>query len=322
MWTGVWHTVGSEPVLQSLALIIVVMACDATWRWPRAYHPLTLMRQLAETMARRVRPGSAYPVSQHQLSGTLGATVLLGPLLVLLALLVNMAEYPVFFEGLILLAILDFGHDRKAYKQVRTALHREKKMLARDRLQLLVARDTDRLSPVGIAKAAIEALVLRFCYIYCAVVFWFLLAGPVAALTYRLLLLLSWQWHHRRPGFEYFVAPVQRLTRLLAIVPAWLATFLLISVTHPINAIQAARRSPATDSTSLLLALVGGALGFQLGGPAIYQQQKFRYPRVGGAREVRLSDVSRAKHAIDRTNILMVILLLLAFIAYWPMGWL
>ncbi|QPG06222.1 cobalamin biosynthesis protein [Salinimonas marina] len=311
----------SEPVLQSLALILVVMACDATWRWPRAYHPLTLMRQLSETMARRVRPGADYSVSQHRLSGILGAAVLLGPLLVLLALLVNMAEYPVFFEGLILLAILDFGHDRKAYRQVRSALNQEKKMLARDRLRLLVARDTDRLSPVGIAKAAIEALFLRFCYIYGAVVFWFLLAGPVAALTYRLLLMLSWQWHCRRPGFDYFVGPVQKLTRLLAIVPAWLTTFLLILVTHPIDAIQAARRSPATDSTSLLLALVGGALGFQLGGPAIYQQQKFRYPRVGGPREVRLSDVSRAKHAIDRTNLLMAILLLLTFVTCWPLGW-
>lgn len=317
----VWNTIASKPVLQALALILIALACDAVWRWPRAYHPITLMRHLTEAMARRVRPRANEAAFQHRLSGTLGALVLLGPLVILVALLVNLAEYPVFFEALILLAILDFGHDRKAYKQVYAALRKEKKILARDRLQLLVARDTDRLSPVGIAKAAIEALLLRFYYIYCAVVFWFLLAGPIAALTYRLLLMISWQWHYRRAGFEHFVGPIQRLCQLLALLPAWLGALLLALVTHPVKAIRSARRSPSSDSTSLLLAMFGGALDFQLGGPAMYHQRKYRYPRVGGPREVRLGDVTRARHAIERASVLMAVLLLIAFILCWPRGW-
>lgn len=305
----------SQPEIQALAIALLAIVSDAIWRWPRAYHPLTLMRYLAEAMATRVRPGHNDTAFQHSISGSLGAIVLVAPLVILLAMLVYMAEYPLFFEAVILLSVLDFGHDRACYNQVLHALGKEKKVLARHTLKTIVARDTDRLSPVGVAKAAIESLLLRFYYLYCGVLFWFVLAGPVAALTYRLLLLLSWQWHRRRPGFMRFSQPVTRLVHLAAIIPCIIGAIIMALVTHPVKAFKGARKSPAKDGSSLLLAMFGNAMGIQLGGPAIYHGIKLRYPRVGGGREVRFSDLTYTKRAITRAVILFATLLCLFYLA-------
>jgi len=140
---------------------------------------------------------------------------------------------------------------------------------------------------------------------FCGVVLWFLIAGPVAALLFRLLLLFNWQWHWRKPGFYWFAIPVRRVSRLMAIVPAFIGAVIFALVTNPLQSIKAMKQSQAKDSTSLLLAISGGGLGIRLGGPAMYSGNMVRYARVGGKREVRFSDLTYCKRAITRAVILM-----------------
>ena len=295
-----------SPLLQNLALLLVVIAIDSLWRWPPKYHPLTVFRLLAAGMATKVKPKSTDSPSQHRISGALGAIVLIVPFTVLTGLLVTMAEYPLFFEAVILLCVMDSAQVRWHYNAVVTALGREKKVLAREMVSHIVARDCDRLSDIGIAKAAMESLLLRSCYQFCGVVLWFLIAGPVAALLYRLLLLFSWQWHWRKPGFYWFALPVRRVTRLLSLVPAFTGAILLALSTHPVAGFKALSQAKSRDSTSLLLALCGGSLGIRLGGPAIYSGNMIRYSRVGGHREVRFSDMTHCRQAVTRAVLLLL----------------
>ena len=125
-----------------------------------------------------------------------------------------------------------------------------------------------------------------------------MLAGPIGALTYRLLLLTSWQWHYRNPKMVHFAKPVRKLVSLLVVPPALLGCVAVLLFTHPIKGIRAVKRSKARDKTSLLLALFGGIQNIQLGGPAIYHGRKYRYPRVGGAEQVKYSDMIRSKRTI------------------------
>lgn len=305
-----------SPVLQNLLLLLVVVITDSLWRWPQKYHPLTLFRLLADGMAKKVRPKTAENPSQHRISGALGAIVLIVPFTVLIGVLVSMAEYPLFFEAVILLSVMDFAQLRFHYNAVVKALSKEKKVLAREMVGYMVARDTDRLTDIGIAKAAMESLLLRFYYQFCGVVFWFLIGGPVAALLFRLLLLFNWQWHWRKPGFYWFALPVRTVSRLLSLVPAFTGAFLLCLSTNPVGGFKALLSSPAKDSTSLLLALSGGSLGIRLGGPGIYAGNMIRYARVGGQREVRYSDMVYCRRAIIRTVLLLlsVLIVTMAFL--------
>ncbi|BFT31302.1 cobalamin biosynthesis family protein [Alteromonas sp. D210916BOD_24] len=292
---------------QPLLVLWLAIAVDAIWRWPQRTHPLTFMRYLLRQMGRKVLPSAEYGPTQHYISGTLAALVLLSPLVVCLTLLVYMAEYPVFFEAVIMVVLLDFGFQRQQYNKVLNSIGRNKKSLSREMVAIMTARQCDTLTDVGIAKAAIEALWLKFLYLYCGVIVYFVIAGPIGALIYRLLLLTSWQWHYRAKGMYYFAMPVRKVVSILVIPPALLGSVITLIVSHPIKGIKAVKNSPVKDGTSLLLALLGGVLNIKLGGPAIYANKKYRYPRVGGRNEVKYSHMLVARSTIIYAMIVVAV---------------
>ncbi len=300
------HDIFSGINYQSLLVLWLAIAVDAVWRWPQRTHPLTFMRFLVRQMGRKVLPSANFGPTQHYISGSLAAIVLLSPLVICLAILVYMAEYPVFFETVILVALLDFGYQRQQYNKVLKSIGRNKKSLAREMVATITARQCDSLTDIGIAKAAIESLWLKFLYLYCGVIFYFVLTGPIGALVYRLLLLTSWQWHYRKNGMMYFAKPVRNITSLLTIPPSVLGSFITLIVSHPIKGIRAIKAAPTKDKTSLLLALFGGVLNIKLGGPALYENKKYRYPRVGGNNEVKYSHMLLAKNTIIYAMIVVV----------------
>lgn len=295
----------NEPAYQALLVLWLATAVDALWQWPLSSHPLTLMRYLATQMGNKVLPAGHFDKTQHYISGTLAFVVLLSPLIICLAILVYMAEYPVFFEAVIMVTALDYGYQRQQYNKVLAIVGKNKKVLTRETLSTIVARECDLLTDIGIAKAAIESLWLKFLYLYCGVIFYYLVLGPIGAITYRLLLLVSWQWHYRNPAMIHFATPIRKIMTLLVVPPAILGALITLLITHPIKGIRAIQKSPARDKTSLLLALLGGVENVQLGGPAIYHNKKYRYPRVGGQRQVKYSDMLKCKRTI--TNAMLVV---------------
>lgn len=293
----------SDGQYQSLFVLWLAITVDSLWHWPQSTHPLTLMRYLVLQMGRKVVPSSNYGPSQHYISGTLAALVLLAPLIICLTILVYMAQYPVFFEAVILVALLDFGYQRQQYKKVLASVGRNKKSLAREMVQTITARQCNSLTDIGVAKAAIESLWLKFLYLYCGVIFYFVVAGPIGALIYRLLLLTSWQWHHRTPEMALFAKPVRKLVYLLTLPPAAIGGLITLLISRPLKGVRAVKRSPLKDKTSLLLALLGGVLDVKLGGPAIYANKKIRYPRVGGGNEVKYSHMLLAQSTVTHAMI-------------------
>lgn len=295
-----------QPGYQALLVLWLAATLDALWRWPLSSHPLTLMRYLVTQMGNKVLPERYFGKKQHYISGSLAIIVLLTPLIMCIAILVYMAQYPVFFEAVIMVTVLDYGYQRQQYNKILATVGKNKKVLTRETLSTIVARDCSLLTDIGIAKAAIESLWLKFLYLYCGVIFYFLLFGPIGAMTYRLLLLISWQWHYRNPAMIDFAAPIRKTMSLLVIPPAIIGALITLLITHPIKGIRAIRKSPARDKTSLLLALLGGVEDIQLGGPAIYHNKKYRYPRVGGHKQVKYSDMLKCKRTITNAMIVVV----------------
>ena len=288
---------------QPLLILWLAIAIDASWRWPQRTHPLTLMRYLVTQMGRKVLPSSSFAPSQHYISGTLAAIVLLSPFVICLSILISMAEYPVFFDGVIMVVLLDYGYQRQQYKKVLASVGRNKKSLARELVSSITARQCDTLTDIGIAKAAIESLWLKFLYLFCGVIFYYVVFGPIGALVYRLLLLTSWQWHYRTPNMALFAKPMRKVVSLLVIPPALLGAFIALLISSPISGIKAIKRCPANDKTSLLLATLGGIHDIKLGGPAIYANRKIRYPRVGGEHDVKFSSMVYVKRTITSAMI-------------------
>ena len=102
-----------------------------------------------------------------------------------------------------LLLALRFQDISKQTRRVSAALSKQQKMLARHALSQIVLRETQKMSPLGIVKANIESLLLRYSYQYCSVIFWYLLTGGVGALIYRLVYEVSLCWNNKLARFDY-----------------------------------------------------------------------------------------------------------------------
>lgn len=292
----------------SVIILVLVPLLASVWVWPRSSHPLTFVKLLATRMAQRVLPSQEQPKMQHYISGALGFIVPIVPMMLVMTILINMAEFPLFFDAILLFIALDFNYVCHQYQRVNRALGKEKKILAREALKNIVARDTHQLSDIGIAKASIESLLLRFILQYATVIFWFAVVGAEIAFAYRILLEFYFAWCRHQGGYQYFALPVTALVRLFSYLPRWFG-LLCISITNsPKGALFGWSQSRPRDNTSKTLGLFGGALGIQLGGPVMYSGQKIRYHRVGAERQVRYSDVTLSYRAILRACVLFTML--------------
>jgi len=299
---SVINTLLSEQLLPFWVLLLVVVV-ERYLPWPDKYHPISFIKALAMGMQAKVLSSESGSIRQQQISGSLACIVLLLPFFAILVVFKYLSVYPIFFEALMLLVALRFQDVPKQTNKVTAALAKQQKMLARHALSQIVIRETAKMSPLGLVKANIESLLLRYSYQYCTVVFWYLLTGGVGALIYRLIYELSLSWNNKLPKFKYFGLPVRKLTNILQWLPSKLAS---LSVVIAVNIRQGSRAlfQPASYQCNhvFVLNLCGSSLGIELGGPAYYGQQKVRTQKCGGNRQIILADNIRALSAINRAT--------------------
>jgi adenosylcobinamide-phosphate synthase len=217
-----------HPAFQSFFIMLVVIVIERVWPVSKKYHPLTVFRLLAHRMALKVNPDPKRSKQQKIISGALAMIVILVPLLLPIGLFIQLADIPQFFDGLLLLIALQFQDVLSQAKKVTLALNREKKALARHFLSDSCLRKTDNLSEVGLCKATIESTLLRFTYQYIGVLFWFLWAGGLAALSYRLIIELSQVWNTKRREHVHFGQPVSAVRLALAWLPSQLTMIMFM----------------------------------------------------------------------------------------------
>jgi adenosylcobinamide-phosphate synthase len=296
------NTLFSEQLLPFWVLLLVVFI-ERYLPWPDKYHPISFIKVLAMGMQAKVLSPEQSSVRQQKVSGTLACIVLLLPFCVILAVFKYLSEYPVFFEALMLLVALRFQDIPKQTNRVTAALAKQKKMLARHALSRIVLRETQKMSPLGMVKANIESILLRYSYQYCSVIFWYLLTGGVGALIYRLVYELSLCWNHKLARFKYFGQPVRNLVNILQWLPSKIAS---LSIVLAVNVSQGAKalfqRVSYQCNHLFILNLCGASLGIELGGPAYYEQQKVRTQKCGGSRQIILADNIRVLSAINRAT--------------------
>jgi adenosylcobinamide-phosphate synthase len=298
--------------LLPLVIICLVLLIERWIPWHEKYHPLTLFRLIAINLGKRVNPNKPRSDLQRRISGSLATMILLFPALAIIAFIVFIAQFPLFFDGFLLLIAMQYRPILIQFKRVQVALKLEKKSLARQFLSNIVLRETNRLSPIGIGKAAIESLLLRFFYQQFAIILWYLAGGGLAAITVRLLYELQQCWNTKYSDNIHFGAPIALLCRLVYLLPFWAFTFIFCLGSGFIGAIKAYRqRPPQFASYYLLKLIVAGSLGMQLGGPVYYQGEKKRLPKVGTNREVRFEDMRRAKTAVEHTLLVLIVAILL-----------
>jgi adenosylcobinamide-phosphate synthase len=292
----------NEQILPFWVLLLIILV-ERYLPWPDKFHPISFIKVLAMGMQAKVLSPERNAIQQQKISGALACIVLLLPFCTILAVFKYLSEYPIFFEGLMLLVALRFQDIPKQTRRVCAALSKQQKMLARHALSQIVRRETEKMSPLGMVKANIESLLLRYSYQYCSVIFWYLLTGGVGALIYRLVYELSLCWNTKLAKFRHFGQPVRYVVNILQWLPSKLAS---LSVVIAVNISQGSaaifQRISYQCNHLFILNLCGASLGIELGGPAYYEHKKVRTRKCGGNRQVILADNTRALVAINRAT--------------------
>ncbi len=299
---SVINTLLSEQLLPFWVLLSIFFI-ERYLPWPDKFHPLSFIRLLAKGMQAKVLIPERNSIKQQKMSGAFACLVLLLPFCSMLAVLKYLSEYPIFFEALMLLVALRFQDIPNQTRKVTAALSKQQKMLARHALSKIVLRQTEKMSPLGIVKANIECLLLRYSYQYCSVVFWYLLTGGMGALIYRLVYELSLCWNNKLARFKHFGQPVRYVVNISQWFPSKLASLSVVIAVNISQGSVALFHIVSYQCNHLfVLNLCGASLGVELGGPAYYELQKVRTSKCGGKRQIILADNTRALAAINRAT--------------------
>ncbi len=195
----------------------------------------------------------------------------------------------------VLYLLMGFRHFSHAVSALIAALRFGDIASARRTLALWQGASAMELSSSDVARLAIERGIVDAYRQVFAVVFWFMvLPGPIGAVLYRAAALLAMEWKGAVPGNDVsvmtrslvvFGRPARRLLWLLDWIPVRLTALSFAVVGDFEDAVYCWRMQANTwppayggETSGILLATGGGALGVLLGGPV---------PVAGGAPEAR-----------------------------------
>lgn len=293
---------------------LVALLLDALFGEPRRGHPLVLFGRWAERLERRFNPGGRGWRS-HGVSAWLLAVL---PPTAVVWLLADLPGLGWVVSVLALYAAVGLRSLNEHAEPVAQALEQGDLARARERVGYMVSRDTRELDESAVARAATESVLENGSDAVFAALFWFAVAGAPGVVLYRLANTLDAMWGYRNARFERFGWAAARIDDVLNYIPARLVALTYAVLGKTALALQCWRQqAPLWDSPNAgpVMAAGAGALGVQLGGPAIYHGELHERPRLGEGEPACAADIQRGMDLVRQGVMLWVAVLIVG-------GWL
>ena len=299
--------------------------------------PLLFFKFLCQRMATKVLH-PRYSSRQLTTSGSLALLVLVLPLLIIFYFVYQFASYQWLLDLLLLWILLQFTHRKKTVYKGISALQDGKNKLAKDLIQQEVLRNTQSLSSLGLAKASLESIFLRYHHQQFTTIICYLLLGPIAALCYRLCYEANQVWNIKLSKFHYFGQLTNKVTQLFQIVPSVIMSFSFVFLSSPRDLISHCKQKQLLPelkqalclkgNLGLLLQTLSSAVNINTGGPVMYNNEKVQRTRYTFDIKV-IDDANETARSKEPTNDsvktlislvnrhLIVSLLVITWILFW-----
>lgn len=275
------------------------VALDALLGEPRRRHPLVAFGRLANRIELRFnRAGRGW--RSHGVTAWVLAVV---PLTLLVTLLSWLPLVGWLVEILALYCALGMSSLGEHVLPVAQALRSNDLAAARQRVGYLVSRQTDELDATAVARAGTESVLENGSDAVFAAIFWFAVAGAPGVVLYRLSNTLDAMWGYRNERFERFGWAAARIDDVLNYIPARLVALTYAVLGKTRVALRCWRhQAPKWDSPNAgpVMAAGAGALGVQLGGPAIYHGELHERAALGEGVPADADAIERGWNLVQR----------------------
>ncbi|MDB6103141.1 MAG: Cobalamin biosynthesis protein CobD [Gammaproteobacteria bacterium] len=153
---------------------------------------------------------------------------------------------------------------------------------SRERVSLIVGRDTRQLDATGVSAAALESLAESFNDGIVAPAFWFLIAGLPGLFAYKVINTADSLIGHKEERWRAFGWTAARVDDAANLVPARIAGGLLVLAgLRGFGVMLSDAAKHASPNAGWPEAAMAGALRIRLGGPAIYDGVLHQRPVFG-----------------------------------------
>ncbi|WP_341706183.1 adenosylcobinamide-phosphate synthase CbiB [Halopseudomonas sp.] len=293
-------------------LVVAGVALDALLGEPRRHHPLVGFGNLAAGLERRLNNAAGGSIARGALAWMLAVV----PPVVLVWWLAAQPVIGWLVSLVCLYAAIGWESLGAHARPVARALERGDLTRARELVGRMVSRDTRELDEEGVARATVESVLENGSDAVFAALFWFAVAGAPGVVLYRLANTLDAMWGYRSPRFLLFGRVAARLDDLLNFIPARLVALSYALCGNARLAWRCWRKqAPLWDSPNAgpVMAAGAGALGRELGGPAMYHGRLEERPLLGEGPRACAADIDRALTLVRRSVLLWVLVIVLVW---------
>ena len=189
---------------------------------------------------------------------------------------------------------------------------------ARYAVSMIVGRDTQALSEIGVTKAAVETVAENSSDGIIAPMLYMAIGGIPLMFLYKGINTMDSMLGYKNDKYLYFGRFSAKLDDVLNYIPARISGLLLVAAS-PLAGLSISgawriwlrdRRNHASPNSAQTESACAGALGVQLAGPAWYFGEKYDKPTIGDARRpVEPNDILRADRLLYGGGVLGLVLL-------------
>lgn len=305
---ALWNESG-WPLFQPFFALLVAIVFERLLPPAPQWEPFILFRGMAHNLEQRVNPQhSPNSYKQQLISGSLSIVLMLTLVVPLIGIFMLYADASWPFDAAIMYLCLQWQPVKRDIATISAELEAPAPEAAKQVLATRLRRETQTLSPMGIAKATIEMAALRYFYTYITIIISFLLLGPLAALTMRCLFELGQAWHETPLQQNGFTQPINKVRGVLEWFPKWVWIGLIrLSNNWRASGQFIHQQAGIARGRQPILAAVASMNALNLGGPAIYAAQKIRYPRIKAGKNPQSWDIIPATKHIERVGTTLLI---------------
>ena len=290
------------PLIHALMVLIAVFL-DFLLGEPKRFHPLAGFGRLAVVVEGILYGARQPPAAVLLIAGTLAWLALVLPFVLLVWWLSSMSGVQYVLEVVLLYLALGAQSLGQHARHVAHALKQGHLPEARQRVGMMVSRDTGELDKTAVTRATIESVLENGCDAVFGTLFWFVLLGAPGVVLYRLSNTLDAMWGYRNARYLHFGRVAARMDDLLNWAPARLTALTYIIVGRTKQGWQCWVSQAGSwygINPGVVMATGAGALNLTLGGPAPYHGLLKERPLLGMGQAPQVEDIERSVVFIQR----------------------